>query len=58
MLDDEFVVLVVDGDGAEALHRALAKQERGLLALYHGGVHMQDGQQDGHQDGQGSFHFA
>ena len=35
MLDDELVVDIVDGDGAEAFHRALPKEERRLLAVHH-----------------------
>ena len=40
MLDNEFVILVVDGDGAESLHGALTEQQRCLLALDHGGIHV------------------
>lgn len=37
MFDDEFVVLVVNGDGAEALHRTLTEEERRSLIVDDGG---------------------
>ena len=40
MLNNEFIVLVVDGDGSEALHGALPEQQRSLLALHNGGIHI------------------
>ena len=36
MFDDEFVVIVVDGNGAEAFHSALAEKERCSLVVDHG----------------------
>ena len=35
MLDDEFVIDVIYGDGSEPLHCALPEQKRGALAVYH-----------------------
>ena len=35
VFDDDFVVLIVDGDGPETLHHALAQQQGSLLALDH-----------------------
>ena len=40
MLDDKFVVLVVDGDDAQAFHDTLTKQQWSFLTLHHRGVNI------------------
>lgn len=40
MLNQQFPADVVDGDGAEALHHALAEEKGSLLAGHDGGLHV------------------